>query len=97
MRLVCAEMHEDEQESVFFLSMAWPPPVGEKRKRKEGWWAYDASVGGGDHERVEGEHGDGAQGEGGAGNLGRRHPCQKQAIIQSNHGVARPSTGYYYL
>jgi hypothetical protein len=37
--------------------------------------AYDVGVGGDDHERVEGEDGDRAHGEGAAGDLRRRHHC----------------------
>jgi hypothetical protein len=39
--------------------------------------SYDVGVGGDDHESVEREDGDGAPGEGGAGNLRRRHPCAR--------------------
>jgi hypothetical protein len=40
--------------------------------------AHDVGVGGDDHEGVEGEDGDRAQGEGAAGNLRRRRHCQCQ-------------------
>jgi hypothetical protein len=46
-------------------------PCGHERGRN----AYDVGVGRHHHERVEGEDGGGAPGEGAAGSLRRRHPC----------------------
>jgi hypothetical protein len=47
---------------------------------------YDVGVGGDDHEGVEGEDGDCAQGEGTAGNLRRRHHCRWKRAIQFQPG-----------
>lgn len=50
--------------------------------------SYDVGVGGDDHESVEREDGDGAPGEGGAGNLRRRHPCSSQPNPWRNSSVS---------
>ena len=57
---------------------------------------YDAGVGGDDHEGVEREDGDGAPGEGGAGNLRRRHHCSRQGNNSFQPGQFKQKIPSFY-